>query len=152
MKRKLENIFSDVENYNCFACGPAHPFGLHLEFYYDDETREVTCGITADTLFAGFPGILHGGIQATILDEVAFWGSWARHRRTGFTYDLSVRYKRKCPVNEPVEAFGIVGDIQNRLVPVDVTLRHPETLTVYTEGCVRYYFPRQDPRQPGTGG
>lgn len=149
MKRKLENMFSDVEDYNCFACGPAHPFGLHLEFFYDDETMEVSSIITADKLFAGFPGILHGGIQATILDEVAFWGSWGRYQRTGFTYDLTIKYKRKCPVDESIEAFGIVRDKERRLVPVDVALRNPETLEIFTEGQVRYYFPRQDPRQPG---
>lgn len=151
MKRKLENIFSDVDGYNCFACGPDHPFGLHLEFYYDDATHEVSSVLSPDTLFAGFPGILHGGIQATILDEVAFWGSWARYQRSGFTYDLDIRYKRKCPVNEPIKAVGIVRDKDRRLVPVDVVLCHPENSEVYTEGHVRYYIPRNDPRRPGTG-
>lgn len=146
MKRKLENDFSTIENYNCFACGPNHPFGLHLEFYYDDQRNEVTCPLIPETLFAGFPGILHGGIQATILDEVGFWGSWARHGRTGFTYDLSIKYKRKCPVEESIEAVGIVGDLEKRLVPITVFLRHPDSGEVYTEGEVRYYIPREDPR------
>jgi len=146
MKRKLHNTFSTLEDYNCFACSPIHPFGLHLEFYYDDDLSEVSCQLNPDILFAGFPGILHGGIQATILDEVAFWGSWAKLGKTGFTYDLSVKYKRKCPVQTMIEAVGIVGELSKRIVTVDVSLRNPDSLEVYTEGTVRYYFPRNDPR------
>ncbi|MCD4654386.1 PaaI family thioesterase [bacterium] len=146
MKLKLNNSYAAIEGYNCFACGPAHPFGLHLSFYFDDDSSIVTCNFVPDTLFAGFPGILHGGIQATILDEVAFWGSWAKHGKSGFTYDLSVKYKNKCPVETQIEAYGIVGEITKRLVSVQVSLRNPKTLEIFTEGVVRYYFPRNDPR------
>ncbi|MBN1296861.1 PaaI family thioesterase [bacterium] len=149
MKRRLENIFDSVENYNCFACGPNHPFGLHLTFEYDDAVDEVSCLIRPDMLFAGFPGILHGGIQATILDEVAFWGTWGKHGRSGFTYDLTIRYRQKCPVETTIEAIGIVHDEEKRLVPVDVVLRNPDTGMIYTDGRVRYYLPRMDPRNSG---
>ena len=146
MRRKLENTFASLENYNCFACGPNHPFGLRLAFEYDEEQETAISEFVPDTMFAGFPGILHGGIQATILDEVAFWGTWAKHQRTGFTYDLSVKYKKKCPVSELIIARGRIGEINKRLVEVEVTLSNPEGDVIYTEGIVHYYIPRVEPR------
>ncbi len=143
----IENTFEKLEGYNCFACGPSHPIGLHLTFSYDDSIHAVFTTLAVDTLFAGFPGILHGGIQATILDETAFWGTYARHLRSGFTYDLRLRYRAKCPVNQPIEAFGLVGELNHRLVVTQVSLREPGGGRVYTDGEVRYYLPEEDPRR-----
>jgi len=144
---QIENVFSRIENYNCFACGPDHPFGLKLQFFYDDLKNEVFTRLTADTLLAGFPGILHGGLQATILDEVAFWGAWARYHRSGFTYDLKVRYRRKCPTQSTLEARGVVGELNRRFVPTVVVLKNELTGEVYTEGEVRYFLPDEEPRE-----
>ncbi|MBN1878894.1 PaaI family thioesterase [bacterium] len=140
MKRMIENTFSRLENYNCFACGPDHPFGLHMEFYFDDDARTITSTIRPGELFDGFPGILHGGIQATILDEVAFWGVWAQHGKCGLTSGLEIVYRKKCPSDQMLEVAGIVGEIERRLVTVDAVLRHHESHTVYTTATVRYFI------------
>lgn len=127
--------------YNCFACGPEHPFGLHMDFYYDSDTLEVYSQLDSDELFAGFPGVLHGGIQTTILDEIAFWGIWARYKKIGLTYDLEIRFKKKCPTEKPIEAIGIIGDLERKIVPVSVTLRCHQTQTIFTRGMIRYFIP-----------
>lgn len=146
MQYPIENVFKDLPGYNCFACGPYHPTGLKLSFSYDDESNEVFTVISPDSLFAGFPGILHGGIQATILDETAFWGTFARHGRSGFTYDLRLRYRKKCPMDQPIEARGIIGELNHHLVVSQVSLREPGSGLIYTDGEVRYYLPEDDPR------
>jgi hypothetical protein len=144
----IENIFSSIENYNCFACGPSHPFGLRLRFKFDTESNEIFTQLRPDRLFAGFPEILHGGIQATILDEVAFWGAWARFKRSGFTFDMKLRYRKKCPIETTLEARGIVGDISHKMTPVSVCLMGVERREIFTEGEIRYYLPDEDPRAP----
>jgi acyl-coenzyme A thioesterase PaaI-like protein len=144
VKRKLENIFSRVDGYNCIACGPKHPFGLRLEFFYDEDTRTVSSQMTPGDLFSGFPGILHGGIQATILDEIAFWGVWAQHGQSGFTYDFNIQYRKKCPPDVLLEALGEVGDVQRRLVSVNVQLRNQQNKDTYSKGTVRYFIPSTD--------
>ncbi len=54
----------------CFGCGLENPFGLHLIFY---ETRsgEVAVDFTPPEHFQGSPGVMHGGIVTSILDEAA---------------------------------------------------------------------------------
>jgi acyl-coenzyme A thioesterase PaaI-like protein len=147
---KLENTFSEVEGFNCFACGPEHPFGLKLSFSYDDEKDIVFTRFQPDELFAGFPTILHGGIQATILDELAFWGTWAKFKQSGFTYDLSVRYRKKCPVDRILKGKAVIGDVSHRLVSSETQLIDPETEEIFTEGVVRYYLPARNPKTTGS--
>ncbi|HEV8371935.1 MAG TPA: hypothetical protein VGR68_01930, partial [Actinomycetota bacterium] len=54
---------------HCFACGDANPIGLHL----DDIRRvgdEVHATLHPRPEYQSYPGVLHGGICATALDEV----------------------------------------------------------------------------------
>ncbi len=141
MRQKIKKTYDLTGGDNCFACGPKHPFGLHLEFCFDPDIREISSTFHSDKLFAGFPGILHGGIQATILDEIAFWGIQACYHQIGFTYDLSVKYRKKCPTDHLLEAIGCVGDIRRRIVATDVVLRSSDTKMVFTSGTIRYYLP-----------
>ena len=53
---------------HCFACGLENPIGLKLKFYQTAED-EVTADYVAPEEYQGYPGILHGGVTATILDE-----------------------------------------------------------------------------------
>ncbi len=95
--------------------------------------------VTPGVLFDGFPGILHGGIQATILDEVAFWGIWACYGKNGVTLDFQLSYKKKCPTGKNIEARGIIGERDRRIIPVEVSLRDPDSDVIYTSGVVRYF-------------
>ena len=54
---------------DCFACGRKNPRGLYMTFY-DDGERRVVSRYTVDPLYQSYPGIVHGGVVATMLDEV----------------------------------------------------------------------------------
>src|SRR5207302_5220204 len=53
----------------CFGCSATHPDGLRLSFDRDGEA--IVCRYTIPDRFHGAPGIAHGGIVATILDDVS---------------------------------------------------------------------------------
>ena len=53
----------------CFVCGRDNPIGLHLHFQ-DNGVDEVTAEFTILPEFQGYPGIAHGGVIMSILDEV----------------------------------------------------------------------------------
>lgn len=58
----------DIDNYTmCFACGRDNPIGLKLNLRQDGDT--VRTEFTPDELHQGWPGVVHGGIINTILDE-----------------------------------------------------------------------------------
>ncbi len=52
----------------CFVCGDRNEHGLQARFYYDGE--QAITEVDAGRRFEGYPGIYHGGIIATLLDEV----------------------------------------------------------------------------------
>ena len=54
----------------CFGCGPANPDGLRLRFRKLDDGVTVETHLHPPPFMAGVAGVLHGGIQATVLDEV----------------------------------------------------------------------------------
>src|ERR1700723_2048311 len=57
------------ENF-CFGCGGGNPHGLRLTFEGDDAAKRIRGRFQVGADFQGGPGYLHGGIIATLLDEV----------------------------------------------------------------------------------
>jgi acyl-coenzyme A thioesterase PaaI-like protein len=52
----------------CFVCGEKNDFGLRAKFYETDN-NELVALINPSEQHQGYPGRMHGGIAATILDE-----------------------------------------------------------------------------------
>ena len=90
-KRKLYNAYEEHEGYYCFGCASANESGLRCEFY--EEGEYVTCRWQPRPEFQGFFHVLHGGIQATLMDEIACWTVFAKERTAGVTVDMRVRYR-----------------------------------------------------------
>lgn len=99
----------------CFVCGRENPIGLHLNFY-DDGADTVCTEFTPDDRYQGYPGIMHGGILATVLDEVvgrvAMIGD---HHRFMMTVNLEVKYRLPVEINTPLKAEGKVIKIRGRI-------------------------------------
>jgi len=99
----------------CFVCGIENPVGLHLKFY-ETSSGEITADYTAPEHFQGYPGVLHGGIVAAILDETAgraLMGDPAAPRFM-FTGKLEVRYRKNVPVGQPLKVVGRAGRDKGR--------------------------------------
>ena len=90
----------------CFVCGVENPFGLHIHFY-DTGPAEVTAEYTVPEHFQGYGGIVHGGVIAAMLDEVAsrvyFRGD---PPRLVVTAKLNIRYRNPVPVLNPIRLVG----------------------------------------------
>ena len=92
---------SEEEGYNCFACAPHNAHGLKMEFYEDGD--DVVCYWKPETHFQGWTDTLHGGIQATLIDETAGWVIARKLQTTGMTTNLNVKYKRPIPTTPGTE-------------------------------------------------
>ena len=93
-------------SHNCFVCGVRNPFGLHLRFYQSGP-GEVTANYTVSNEYQGYPGIVHGGIVAAMLDEVT--GRSHMHGdppRFMYTARLEVQYRKNVPVGKPLRLVG----------------------------------------------
>ena len=93
---------------NCFACGKNNPFGLHLEWFNDDEKQQVETTFTLGDNYCSYPGTVHGGIIATILDETSGRAVLLNNNFNNLmvTLKMEVTYKHNTPTNTPLRAVG----------------------------------------------
>ncbi|MFF3560485.1 PaaI family thioesterase [Streptomyces sp. NPDC002574] len=81
---------------HCFGCGGAQPHGLHLEARAAEGVG-VTAEFTVQPAHQGAPGLAHGGVLATALDETLGSLNWLL-RTIAVTGRLETEYVRPVPV------------------------------------------------------
>ena len=84
---------------NCFVCGRENPVGLHIRFYEDLANARVVVPLMIPETYQGYPGIAHGGILATVLDELSGRALMMGAEDDVFwvTAKLEVRYRKPTP-------------------------------------------------------
>lgn len=90
--RKIHNAFEKLPGYNCFGCSGHNDEGLRMKFFEDGD--EIVSSWVPDGHFQGYFGVLHGGIQATMLDEIASWVVFIKLKTSGVTSNMNVRYRK----------------------------------------------------------
>lgn len=91
---------------HCFVCGMRNPHGLQMRFYESDP-GEVIAEFTVPERFQGYPGIVHGGIVAAMLDEVASRAQMGSEpTRFMYTARLDVRFRKNVPIGVPLRLVG----------------------------------------------
>lgn len=120
-------IIDDPDNV-CFGCGPNNARGLKLVFRRAAEhVVEVDYNAPAD--LCGAPHVIHGGIQATLLDE-AMGGA----ARTAFgdedvslvTAELNIRYRLPALAEKALLVRAEMLRSKGRNVWVSGEIRSPE--------------------------
>ena len=101
----------------CFVCGRENPKGLHMHFHQPAPGEVVAEYIVGDE-FQGYPGVVHGGIVASMLDEVIGRANmeW-NENKTNFmvTAQLNIRYRKPVPVGKPLRLMGHAGKRDGRV-------------------------------------
>lgn len=118
----------------CFGCGPNNHTGMKLQFAVEGD--EVVTTFHGREGWEGPPGILHGGLQATLADEIGAWTLVGLLGRFGFTTSAELRWVRPARLDTPIEARGRIVDTTDNGATVRVTLRQ-EGKRVLT-GTIRY--------------
>ena len=107
----------------CFVCGVENPVGLHLAFYAQPD-GEVTCDVTLPERYQGYPGVVHGGIVASMLDEIAGRAAMQGDvTRFMMTAKLEVRYRKPVPIGQPLRLIGRLSRRRGRLTDVQGEIR-----------------------------
>jgi acyl-coenzyme A thioesterase PaaI-like protein len=109
----------------CFVCGVSNPVGLRLAFY-EGEPGKVVADWTPSERYQGYPGVVHGGIVASALDEAAGRTVMsATAPRFMVTVSLSVKYRLPVPVGETLRLSGELIRDFGRLAHARAELRLP---------------------------
>jgi uncharacterized protein (TIGR00369 family) len=101
---------------NCFVCGLENPVGLKLKIY-QTEAGVIETTFTAPDHFQGYPGVLHGGIVASLLDEISgrvHMGDPSAPRFM-FTAKMEVKYRKNVPIGKPLKIIGKAGKSRGKM-------------------------------------
>ena len=89
--KRITNPWRGMEGYRCYGCDPHSEQGLRMEFYEDGE--EIVSVWHPRPEFQGWVDTLHGGVQATLADEISSWVVFRKFRTSGVTSRMEVRYQ-----------------------------------------------------------
>ncbi|MEL7644950.1 MAG: PaaI family thioesterase [Anaerolineaceae bacterium] len=89
----------------CFVCGRENPVSLGLSFFVD-ENGDTIGHVRFGDQYQGYPGIVHGGVTAAVLDEICGRAFSDNGDQFMVTSELTVRYRKPVPVNTNLIAKG----------------------------------------------
>lgn len=124
----------EIANLNrCFGCGEDNPVGLRLKITYVNDKSHIEFIVGPD--YCGYPGIMHGGAIATLVDEAMFHAV-ARLGVKAVTTSMTVDFK-----NPALEGHHLVSEawVKNRAgkgkrIEVDAVVTDSGTGKVIAEG------------------
>ncbi|HZP43372.1 MAG TPA: PaaI family thioesterase [Candidatus Binatia bacterium] len=126
------------EGRGCFGCSPENPVGLRLRFRRRGDA--VVARYAIPDHFHGAPAIAHGGIVATILDEVSCAAVFFGRAQLVVTGELTVRYVKPCPVDRPLDVSARVTAEHRRYVVVEAEIREGDVLLARSQG--KFFLPQ----------
>lgn len=98
---------------HCFVCGVENPIGLKVKFFHDAE--KVWTEFTPGSEHQGYPGIMHGGILYTLLDETVGRAAFLRDMWV-MTARMQVRYRHPVPIGSRLRVEGEIVRVRGRLL------------------------------------
>ncbi len=121
---KTERVRSKVKGkqlstFNSITCGEGNPSSLKCVFY-DLENGEVATFFTPDNIHEGHTGIMHGGLSASVLDEVMGRANLHRTASEGewlpkyVTAEMTTKYLKPILIGNKMFAYGRVTDVNGR--------------------------------------
>ena len=131
----------------CFACGQDNPVGLKLNFSWDGQTARAQ--FVPDEWHQGWPGVIHGGIIAVVLDEAMTYVPYFQglHCITG---RMEVRWRSHAVAGEQLLVTATATRQTRKLVECQSALTRPDGSTV-AEGKALFYVINSGQQAPSTG-
>src|SRR5210317_1142805 len=109
---------------HCYGCGRRNEQGLHVRSHWDGE--ESVCTYTPRPHYTAIPGVVYGGLIASLIDcHSTGTAAAATHRAEGgdletgpfprfVTGSLHVDYLKPTPIDSPLEIRASVKEIKGR--------------------------------------
>jgi uncharacterized protein (TIGR00369 family) len=135
--KKIRNPF-DPELNKCFGCSPTNPVGLKLEFFEEEEL--LTSYWDPVEYMQGFPDVVHGGIQSTLMDELASWIVFVKVKTVGFTSGMEIRFKKPLLVSKGrVKITGKLVNLSRRIAEIETHIYDSDHVEC-ARGNIKYFL------------
>ncbi|TQQ85772.1 PaaI family thioesterase [Peptacetobacter hominis] len=100
---------------SCIVCGNKNELGLKSDFY-ELENGELVCVCNTKDWHQSYPGRVHGGISAALLDEtIGRAVSIGDDQVWGVTVSLELKYKKPVPTDEKIYVVGRITKENRKL-------------------------------------
>ena len=99
---------------SCFACGHSNPHGLNLKFRKEGD--HMLTDWTPSGHQTGFSNTVHGGLIATVLDEIMAWTCGVIGGRFAYSVDLQIHYTRPLSPGDQVKGIGSILENRKRKI------------------------------------
>jgi acyl-coenzyme A thioesterase PaaI-like protein len=90
----------------------------------------VVCRYPPRAADQGFPGVMHGGIINTLLDEAMAWALWAQLGALGVTAKMETRYRRPVPSDSELLVRARVTAERGRRYELEAILESAEGIAL----------------------
>lgn len=108
--------------HSCFVCGESNPVGLRLRFETDG--RIVRTRFTPRPEHIGFKQVVHGGLIATVLDEIMVWACVTQTKRFAYCAELTVRFQNPLrPGEETLATAELAANRRDKIFEVKSELK-----------------------------
>jgi len=122
-----EEIISDSR---CFVCGVNNPGGLQVRFFRKGEDSALAI-CDPDITFMGYDGLLHGGVAASLLDEIMIKAVLAAGRLV-VTGRMTVKYHAPITLGAPLHLDGRIISNRGRLYETEGRIFRDENALLAT--------------------
>lgn len=106
----------------CVICGLDNPFGVRAPFY-NMEDGSVMTAFQFREEHQSYPGRVHGGLIAAMLDELGLRACWCQSEDTwGVTTSIEVKYRKPVPYAVPLFGRSRVERESSRFLRVSAAI------------------------------
>jgi uncharacterized protein (TIGR00369 family) len=119
----------------CFCCGADNEHGLRLTIEYPDKGVAETT-LTVPAWFSGWKNMTHGGLLATLLDEIMAHACVGVSQRA-VTAEITVRYQKAVETGAEIRVVGRVEGARGRVLNTRAWIFDDEG-TVAAEATARF--------------
>jgi len=96
-----------LADHYCFVCGKDNPRGLKIKVRYLEAEMTAETELSLPREYQGWAEVIHGGILATLLDEMMAHAVW-HFAGPGLTLGLEVRFHAPLKPGEPIRVRGVL--------------------------------------------
>lgn len=104
-------LLPNMEDHECFGCGPANPSGLQMKFFTDGGS--VVSWVTVPPHLCGWSRLVHGGVISTMLDEIMSRSVIYLMKTLGLTRRMEVEFLRPAFIGKELKVEGKIRESSN---------------------------------------
>ena len=133
----MKVVSKQNNSHMCIICGMNNQLGVKAQFY-NMEDGSVGGLFTFRAEHQSYPGRVHGGMLATMINELAGRVLWVdRPDQIGVTMDINVKYRKPVPYNEPLKGRGVYVQKLSRAYSAKCSIMNMDG-EVLAEGEAKY--------------